>query len=93
MHYSHLATASNILWKLIEANGHDPKALFSDAGIDPGLLNIPGARVPYASVSKIWAKATEIIGDPCFGLRAHKYWHPSYFHALGYAWLASHTLR
>ena len=93
MHYSHLATVNNMLWKLIEANGHDPKALFSDAGIDPGLLNIPGARVPYASVSKIWAKATEIIDDPCFGLRVHKYWHPSYFHALGYAWLASHTLR
>ena len=26
-------------------------------------------------------------------MKAHKYWHPSYIHALGYAWLASHTLR
>jgi AraC-like DNA-binding protein len=93
MHYSHLATATNILWKLIEANGHDPEALYRDIGINPDLLNKPGARVPYASVNRIWAKATEIIDDPCFGLKAHKYWHPSYIHALGYAWLASHTLR
>ena len=93
MHYSHLATATNILWKLMEANGHNPEALYRDAGIDPALLNTPGARIPYASVNRIWSKAAQIIDDPCFGLNAHKYWHPSYYHALGYAWLASHTLR
>jgi AraC-like DNA-binding protein len=92
-HYSHLATATNILWKLIEANGHDPEALYRNIGINPELLNKPGARVPYTLVNRLWAKATEIIDDPCFGLKASKYWHPSYFHALGYAWLASHTLR
>jgi AraC-like DNA-binding protein len=93
MHYSHLATATNILWKLIEANGHDPEALYRDVGIDPALLNKPGARIPYELVNKIWEISTEIIDDPCFSLKAHKYWHPSYIHALGYAWLASHTLR
>ena len=92
-HYSHLATATNILWKLIEANGHDPEALYRNVGIDPDLLNKPGARIPYTLVNRLWAEATEIIDDPCFGLKAAKYWHPSYFHALGYAWLASHTLR
>jgi len=92
-HYSHLATATNILWKLIETNGHDPETLYRDAGIDPDLLNKPGARIPSPLVNSLWAKATETIDDPCFGLMAHKYWHPSYFHALGYAWLASHTLR
>ncbi|MBE9544855.1 MAG: AraC family transcriptional regulator [Proteobacteria bacterium] len=92
-HYSHLATATNILWKLIEAYGHDPEALYFDVGIDPDLRNKPGARIPYTLVNELWAKATEIIDDPCFGLMAYKYWHPSYFHALGYAWLASHTLR
>ncbi len=93
MHYSHLATSTNILWKLIEANGHDPEALYREVGIDPDLLNKPGARVPFSSVNRIWAKTTEIIDDPCFGLKAHKFWHPSHFHALGYAWLASHSLR
>jgi len=93
MHYSHLATATNILWKLIDANGHDPEALYRDAGIVPDLLNRPGARIPYASVNRIWARATEIIDDPCFGLKGCHFWHPSNLHALGYAWLASHNLR
>jgi AraC-like DNA-binding protein len=93
MHYNHLATATNILWRLIEAYGHDPHALFCEAGIDPDLLNRPGARISGVSVNRIWAKASDIIDDPCFGLKADKYWHPSYIHALGYAWLASHTLR
>ena len=92
-HYSHLATATNILWKLIVANGHDPEALYRDVGIDPDLLNKPGVRVPSTLVNSFWVKASEIIDDPCFGLKANNYWHPSYFHALGYAWLASHTLR
>lgn len=93
MHFSYLATATNILWKLIEANGHDPEAMYRDVGIDPDLLNKPGARFPYALIHRVWAKATEIIDDPCFSLKAHQFWHPSYIHALGYAWLASHTLR
>jgi AraC-like DNA-binding protein len=92
-HYSHLATATNILWQLVEANGQDPADLYRDVGIDPDLRNKPGARIPSPLVNRLWARATEIIDDPCFGLMAHKYWHPSYFHALGYAWLASHTLR
>lgn len=92
-HYSHLATATNVLWKLIEANGHDPDGLYREVGINPDLLNQPGSRVPYLLVNQLWEKASELIDDPCFGLKAYKYWHPSYFHALGYAWLASHTLR
>ena len=92
-HYSHLATATNILWKLIEANGHEPDGLYREVGINPSLLNQPGARIPAILVNQLWEKASEIIDDPCFGLKADKYWHPSYFHALGYAWLASHTLR
>ena len=67
--------------------------MYRNVGIDPDLLNKPGARIPYTLVNRLWAEATEIIDDPCFGLKAAKYWHPSYFHALGYAWLASHTLR
>lgn len=93
MSYSHLATATNILWRLLEAYGHDPEPLYRDVGIHPDLLKKSGARIQYASVNKLWRKAAEIIDDPCFGLQAAKYWHPSYLYALGYAWLTSHTLR
>lgn len=93
MPYSHLATSTNILWKLFESNGHDPEPYYRDVGIDPELLKKPGARIRFSSVSKIWNKAADIIDDPCFGLQAAVCWHPSYGHALGYAWLTSHTLR
>jgi AraC-like DNA-binding protein len=93
MPYSHLATATNVLWKLIEAHDHDPAALFRRAGIDPNLLQMPGARIRSGPVNQAWRMASEIIDDPCFGLLGAKFWHPSYMHALGYAWLASHSLR
>jgi len=41
----------------------------------------------------LWLQAARLIDDPCFGLRAGELWHPSYLGALGYAWLASGTLR
>ena len=93
MPYSHLATATNILWKLLEANGHDPEVIFQEAGIEPDLLKKPGARIRYNTVNRAWRRASEIIDDDCFGLQGPRYWHPSYLYALGYAWLASHSLR
>jgi AraC-like DNA-binding protein len=93
MHYSHLASATNILWKLVEARGHDPESLFRKSGIDPVLLRTPGMRIRYTSVHQVWKMASHLVADPCFGLDAPRYWHPSYLHALGYAWLSSHSLR
>ena len=63
------------------------------AGIDPKSLKNSEARIKFSSVHKIWVKLSEINDDPCFGLKVLNFWHPSYMHALGYAWLASHTLR
>ena len=93
MPYSHLATATTVLWKLLEASGHDPEPVYREAGIDPATLKTPGGRIRYRSVRRIWETAAAIIDDPCFGLQAPRFWHPSYLHALGYAWLASHSLR
>lgn len=56
------------------------------------LLN-QGARVSNKTVDRLWTLATQVVKDPCFGLRAAEFWHPSHFNALGYAWLASCTLR
>jgi len=82
-----------ILWKLLEEYGHDPETLFLEVGLDPKLFNNPDARMSYRVADNLWSKTSELIDDPCFGLRAIKYWHPSHFGALGYAWLASSSLR
>jgi len=88
-----LLALTDILWKLLEVHGRDPEPLFTRAGISPDAIKTAGARVPFSVIDRLWREASQIITDPCFGLRAGEFWHPSHWHALGYAWLSSRTLR
>ena len=90
---SNFAPSLSTFWKLIEGSGHDPRPLFRKLGIDPAIIRDPTARVSYAKVEAIWTWMSDQINDPCIGLKAEKYWHPSASGALGYAWLASSSLR
>ena len=78
--------------KAIDSYGLDSDDLFKRAGLDPERLAQPLARFSYAAIQRLWAIALDSSGDPCFGLRAASYWHPTTFHALGYSWLASRNL-
>ena len=93
MPYTNLAITKNCLWKMLEYYNQNPEPIFLEAGIDPKRLKDPEVRIRFSSVNKIWVRLAEISDDPCFGLQTIKFWHPSYMHALGYAWLASSTLR
>jgi len=93
MSQTSLAKVGKLVWHLLEEYGQDPESLFLEAGIDPKLIDKPDARVDIESANKLWSRASELIDDPCFGLRAAKHWHPSHFGALGYAWLTSSSLR
>jgi AraC-like DNA-binding protein len=93
MSHTSLAQLGKFVWKLLEEYGHEPEPLFIEAGLDTNLINNPEARISYEVADKLWNKASELITDPCFGLHAVNYWHPSHFGALGYAWLASSSLR
>lgn len=88
-----LARLGKIVWKLLEEYGHDPVSTFRGVGLDPKLTDKPDTRMSYEVADNLWSKASELITDPCFGLHAVKYWHPSHYGALGYAWLASSSLR
>jgi AraC-like DNA-binding protein len=81
------------LWKILIAYGHDPRPIFSQEGVDYDMISKPGRRISFRTIDNLWAKATDLIEDPCFGLRSAEFWHPSNFNALGYAFLASSTLR
>jgi len=81
------------LWNILESYGIDPKPLFREMGLNPELMKQSGGRYRLDSIDNLWRKASQIIDDPCFGLKAAEYWHPSNFGALGYAMLASNTLR
>jgi AraC-like DNA-binding protein len=81
------------VWNIVESYGIDPELLFREMNLNPKLIKQPGGRYRLDSIDNLWRKASKIIDDPCFGLKAAEYWHPSNFGALGYAMLASNTLR
>jgi AraC-like DNA-binding protein len=76
-----------------QARGAPADALLraADLAAIPG--NDPTDRVPVESVGRLFDAAVETTGDPYFGLFAANYLHAGNFHALGYALLASSSLR
>ncbi len=90
---TNLLAPKGILWKIIESYGYDPTDVFDRVGLTRDMLLKQGTRIPMKTLDHLWSEATALIKDPCLGLRAAEFWHPSHFNALGYAWLASSTLR
>ena len=93
MHATNNASILIGVWNLLEFYGIDPEPLFREMSMNPELMQKPGARYRLDNLDNLWRKAAEVIYDPCFGLKAAELWHPSNFSALGYAMIASDTLR
>lgn len=93
MHATALASTHLMFLKAIESYGLDPAALFEDCGLDATRVSDAEARFSEADSTCLLERIVHATGDPCFGLRAAQFWHPSSLHGLGYAWLASHTLK
>ena len=87
------APAMDLTWKIIESYGHDPLPLFQAQHINVSKISDPNARASKSALTKVWASAANLIDDPAFGLRSADFLHPSHLGALGYAWLASTSLR
>ncbi len=87
-----LASAARPFWRLLILHRIDPEHVFRAVGLNPALMDVPRARYRVERRNAAWAKATEVIGDPCFGLRMHEVLSPADLHALGYALYASSTL-
>jgi len=83
----------NTLWGLISLYGHDPTSIFDKENLSLADLAEPEVRIPHAKADRLWGYASEVIDDPCFGLKAGRVWHPSHAHALGYLWLATSSLK
>lgn len=90
---THLASLADLVWRMVESYGKDPLPLFRDHRIDPETAKDPNRRISEPSFLKLWKAAEDLVGDPCCDLKAAQCWHPSHLHALGYAWLASTSLR
>jgi hypothetical protein len=90
---SYLLSSGNLLWKILDEYGHDPEPIFFEEGVRKEMLFEEEKRISLHHINELWIKAAGLIEDPCFGLKAADFCHPSYFGTLGYAWLASATLR
>jgi len=88
-----IATSVRILWRMLEHRDIDPTPLFKEVGLDPEKLNNSRTRYPADLMRLAWTRAAELTGDPGFGLTIAGVWQPTDFHALGYAFMASITLR
>lgn len=93
MRGSTISSWALLVAKALEADGHDSKALFHSAGLDPAKLKDPDARFPLEGMGRLWRLATQVTGDPYFGLKSADFWHPTTLNALGYSWMASDSLR
>jgi len=91
---TNLATGAQILAETLRRDYNiDPTDVFAAADLDMSRLNIPGARYPWPNLRRLWEEATRFSGDPCFGLQAGKRARVSSYHAIGFSWVSSATLR
>lgn len=88
-----LASWTRALRKQLDALNLDSAALCSEAGLDPQQMDDPNARYPLSATTRLWELAVQASGDPAIGLRVSRFVSPTTFHALGYALVASGSLR
>lgn len=88
-----LATWSATIARALDSRGLDGAAIAARAGIPADVLTDPEGRVPREALTRLWQLAVAETGDPAFGLLAARHTLQTTFHALGYAVLASATLR
>ena len=87
------APAVASFWRQIEDYGIAPEPLFRKHGVPASTLFDPSARVSDLLIDQITAEVVEQTKDPFFGLKEEKYFLPSHIGPLGFAWLASTSLR
>jgi AraC-like DNA-binding protein len=87
------APSLGALWKQLEGYGISPGPVFREQGVDPEIMFDAGARISLEQFQRLDLRAAELSGDESFGLRGAQYFRPAHLGPLGFAWLASSTLR
>jgi len=83
----------SFIWASAEECGIDAEQLFREAGIDPALRMDPNARISADKLDQLLWTAKQESHDDAFAFHLVEHVHPSYYGVMGYAWLASETLR
>jgi len=77
----------------LEAAGIDPQEIFSEVGVGAQVTSDPLKRISNAEVSQLFQASVRATNNPCFGIEVGERMQPGNLHALGFAMLASVTLR
>jgi AraC-like DNA-binding protein len=94
MRHTQLGSLTVLLLKVVNREyGVDARALAERAGIDSERLGRPDARLPVEKIRRLWEMTGSAVDDPAFGLRIGAAYTPVVSQALGFAQLASPTLR
>lgn len=81
------------LWRTLESYGVDPREAIPEKHFRPGRNFRYSDRIRFQDYDEIQARVAALVQDPALGVRTGQHMHPSHFGALGFAWLASSTLR
>lgn len=88
-----LASWTATVVRTLTAGGVDGRALAIEAGIDPAVFEVDGARLPLAATTHLWRLAVDATGDPCIGLDVARHVRPSTFHGLSVGVVTSPRFR
>jgi AraC-like DNA-binding protein len=76
----------------LAAAGADAAAVMARAGLRGEDLSDPEKRLPRELILALWSAASEVSGDPAFGLHVGEKLRPGMFDVLEYLARSSHTL-
>jgi len=91
--FTSIATLTEVIARTLESYQIDSKEVFESVGLPPEPFKNPDERVSKDSMEEIWLEAERRTRNPCIGFEVGLNFHTSNLHAVGYAWLASATLR
>lgn len=77
---------------LREHYGIDPQPIYQRAGVDPKDFYVPGSRIAFGKMTRLWQMAVDETGDPWIGFTVGSRARPADFYVLGHAWISSATL-
>ena len=90
---STLTSWALLIWRTLQERGIEPAPAFQRAQLNPALLGDAQARYNETKMRELWDIAIQLSDDQDFGVAVGQKWCPTTFNALGFAWLASSSLR
>jgi hypothetical protein len=88
-----IAAYSRSIADALEQRGIAPSPVFASAGVSMHNTTDPLRRMTNQDISALYREAVASTNDPYFGLFVAEVFHISQLHALGFALLASSTMR